>query len=74
VVLGDFFKHGVGAHRVDVIYERTFLSALPPDLWQATPTGWRNCCSLAEGLPAFFFTAKNPFVRCLTGVSIQLIY
>ncbi|MGH7954262.1 MAG: methyltransferase domain-containing protein [Limisphaerales bacterium] len=35
VVLGDFFKHDFGARRFDMIYERTFLCALPPDSWLA---------------------------------------
>ena len=35
VVQGDFFKHDFGSQRFDVIYERTFLCALPPDLWPA---------------------------------------
>lgn len=33
VILGDFFKHDFGTEKFDVIYERTFLSALPPKLW-----------------------------------------
>jgi SAM-dependent methyltransferase len=35
VILGDFFKHDLGEHRFDLIYERTFLCALPPHLWLA---------------------------------------
>ena len=35
VVQGDFFMHDFGSRRFDVIYERTFLCALPPDLWPA---------------------------------------
>jgi SAM-dependent methyltransferase len=35
VVLGDFFTVDFGARRFDVIYERTFLCALPPILWPA---------------------------------------
>jgi len=35
VVQGDFFTHDLGADRFDVIYERTFLCALPPELWPA---------------------------------------
>ena len=35
VVQDDFFKHAFGSQRFDVIYERTFLCALPPDLWPA---------------------------------------
>jgi SAM-dependent methyltransferase len=33
VLLGDFFTYDFGAQFFDVIYERTFLCALPPDLW-----------------------------------------
>ena len=35
VVQDDFFKHDFGSQRFDLIYERTFLCALPPDLWTA---------------------------------------
>ena len=35
VVQSDFFTHDFRADRFDVIYERTFLCALPPRLWPA---------------------------------------
>jgi SAM-dependent methyltransferase len=35
VVQGDFFTYDFSAQRFDVIYERTFLCALPPVLWPA---------------------------------------
>lgn len=35
VILGVFFKHGLGEQCFDLIYERTFLCALPPQLWRA---------------------------------------
>jgi SAM-dependent methyltransferase len=35
VMQADFFTHDFGTGRFDVIYERTFLCALPPDLWTA---------------------------------------
>jgi len=35
VVLGDFFTHNFGAVHFDLIYERTFLCAMPPELWPA---------------------------------------
>jgi SAM-dependent methyltransferase len=35
VVEADFFKHDFGSQRFDLIYERTFLCALPPDSWPA---------------------------------------
>jgi Thiopurine S-methyltransferase (TPMT) len=33
IVLGDFFNHDFGAHRFDIVYERTFLCSLPPRMW-----------------------------------------
>jgi len=33
VILDDFFTHEFGEPKFDVIYERTFLCSLPPDLW-----------------------------------------
>jgi SAM-dependent methyltransferase len=33
VKLGDFFTYDFGARRFDLIYERTFLCALPPTRW-----------------------------------------
>ena len=38
VVQDDFFKHDFGSQSFDLIYERTFLCALPPDLWPAYVT------------------------------------
>ncbi len=35
VVLADFFTYDFGPIRFDLIYERTFLCALPPDRWPA---------------------------------------
>jgi SAM-dependent methyltransferase len=35
VLQDDFFRHDFGSQRFDLIYERTFLCALPPDLWPA---------------------------------------
>lgn len=33
VILGDFFNHDFGSRHFDVVYERTFLCALPPNTW-----------------------------------------
>ena len=33
VVLADFFAHDFGGPKFDVIYERTFLCSLPPEVW-----------------------------------------
>jgi len=35
VVQDDFFTHDFGSQRFDLIYERTFLCLLPPNLWPA---------------------------------------
>jgi len=35
VVQDDFFTHDFGSQRFDLIYERTFLCSLPPNLWPA---------------------------------------
>lgn len=35
VVLGDFFRYDFGARQFSIIYERTFLCALPPGLRKA---------------------------------------
>ena len=35
VVVGDFFTHDFDSRRFDAIFERTFLCALPKDLWPA---------------------------------------
>lgn len=33
VLLADFFAHDFGGRKFDVIYERTFLCSLPPEVW-----------------------------------------
>src|SRR6185295_4261477 len=33
VIEGDFFTHDFAEAPFDLVYERTFLCALPPDLW-----------------------------------------
>jgi hypothetical protein len=33
VIEGDFFTHDFAAAPFDLVYERTFLCALPPELW-----------------------------------------
>jgi SAM-dependent methyltransferase len=35
VLQADFFKHNFGGASFDLVYERTFLCALPPRLWSA---------------------------------------
>ncbi|HXF76666.1 MAG TPA: methyltransferase domain-containing protein [Methylomirabilota bacterium] len=47
VVLGDFFTYDFGQTRFDLIYERTFLCALPPSRWSDYAT--RTAELLAPG-------------------------
>ena len=35
VVHGDFFAHPLEAHSFDGVYERTFLCAIPPEVWRS---------------------------------------
>lgn len=35
VILADFFANDFGREKFDVVYERTFLCALPPRMWPA---------------------------------------
>lgn len=59
ILLGDFFAHDFGGRKFDIIYERTFLCALPPALWPAY--GERVAELLADGgkLIGTFFYGTN---------------
>ncbi len=54
VVVADFFTHAFDPPGFDLIYERTFLCALPPDVW---PTYARRMAELLKpgGLLCGFF-------------------
>lgn len=54
VVQDDFFKHDFGSQRFDLIYERTFLCALPPDLWTAYVTRVRQLLRPSGKLAGIF--------------------
>ena len=59
VLLGDFFTHDFGPEKFDVAYERTFLCALPPELW---PAYQRRMAQLLVGrgkLAGTFFYGRN---------------
>lgn len=60
IVLGDFFTYDFADAPFDVIYERTFLCALPPDLWPkiaARTTALLRPGGTLAGL--YFFGAKD---------------
>jgi SAM-dependent methyltransferase len=54
VVQDDFFKHDFGSQRFDLIYERTFLCALPPDLWTTYVTRVRQLLRPSGKLAGIF--------------------
>jgi SAM-dependent methyltransferase len=54
VVQDDFFEHNFGSQRFDLIYERTFLCALPPDLWPAYVTRVRQLLTPGGKLAGIF--------------------
>lgn len=60
ILEGDFFTHDFAAAPFDLVYERTFVCALPPDLWPGTVT--RTASLLAPGgtlAGLYFFGAKD---------------
>ena len=59
VVLADFFTHDFGVKPFDVIYERTFLCALPPKLWPAYARRMEVLLSAPGKLIGTFFYGSN---------------
>ena len=60
IVEGDFFTHDFADAPFDLIYERTFLCALPPDLWPRIVA--RTAALLKPGgvlAGIYFFGAKD---------------
>jgi SAM-dependent methyltransferase len=60
VVLGDFFKHPLDEFIFDVIYERTFLCALPPKLWEDYAVRMRQLIRPGGKLIGFFLYGDEP--------------
>ena len=59
VVCGDFFKHPLDESSFDVIYERTFLCALPPTLWQDYAARMRQLIRPGGKLVGFFLYGEE---------------
>ncbi|HEY5894631.1 MAG TPA: methyltransferase [Chthoniobacterales bacterium] len=55
----DFFSENPNA-RFDLIYERTFLCALPRNLWPAWAERVAHCLSQGGRLAGFFFVGEEP--------------
>lgn len=59
VVCGDFFKHPLDELSFDVIYERTFLCALPPTMWQDYAARMRQLIRPGGKLVGFFLYGEE---------------
>lgn len=60
VVEGDFFAHEFGKQQFDVIYERTFLCALPPTIWPAYADRMARLLRPGGWLVGFFLFGDEP--------------
>lgn len=60
VLLGDFFKHPLNETNVDVVYERTFLCALPPCMWKDYTSRMRELIRPGGKLVGFFLYGDEP--------------
>lgn len=59
VVLADFFANDFGRERFDVVYERTFLCALPPRMWPAYARRMAELLVERGRLVGTFFYGQN---------------
>jgi len=59
VLLGDFFTHDFAAAPFDVIYERTFLCALPPDLRAPYAARMRQLLASGGALIGLFYLGEE---------------
>lgn len=59
VVCGDFFKHAFEPTPFDVVYERTFLCALPPKLWPDYAARMRQLIRPGGKLVGFFLYGEE---------------
>ncbi len=63
VAFGDFFQHDLSQRDFDLVYERTFLCALPRKLWQNYTTRMARLLKPGKLLAGFFYfndEAKGP--------------
>jgi thiopurine S-methyltransferase len=60
VMLADFFQHPFGEACFDVVYERTFLCALPPRLWPDYAARMRQLLRPGGRLVGFFLYGEEP--------------
>lgn len=60
VVLGDFFQHPLGESSFDMVYERTFLCALPPRMWKDYARRMRELIRPDGKLAGLFLFGDEP--------------
>lgn len=59
VVFGDFFEHPLNKSSFDVVYERTFLCALPPKSWPDYAARMRQLIRPGGKLVGFFLYGEE---------------
>ena len=59
VILADFFAHDFAGTRFDLVYERTFLCALPPHRWPAYIDRMHELLLPGGQLAGFFFFGEQ---------------
>ena len=59
VLLADFFTHDFGPTRFEVVYERTFLCAIPPNRWPRYVERMRELLVADGRLVGFFLFGKE---------------
>ena len=60
LILGDFFRHDFGPEKFDIVYERTFLCALPPATWQEYAERVAQLLHSGGLLAGLFFFGSEP--------------
>lgn len=58
-VCGDFFRHPLNESSFDLVYERTFLCALPPKLWPDYTARMRQLIRPGGKLVGFFLYGEE---------------
>lgn len=60
ITFADFFAHDFGAHKFDLIYERTFLCSMPPARWPDYTARMAQLLRPAGKLIGFFWYGREP--------------
>lgn len=60
IILGDFFKHPLEGSSFDLVYERTFLCALPPTMWDSYAERMHKLLNPGGKLIGYFLYGEEP--------------